>query len=118
AVDREADLPGRLSAVARGDDADLRALRLLRARRREPAPALRADAARLARALRDSVRPRARDVRREVRAHVANVSRGLDRGIHDGGAAALPGGVRAAVQQRCPDDPRAPLSALSRDAHL
>ncbi len=41
-VDREAHLPGRSAADAARDDGDLRAVRLLGARRREPAPALRA----------------------------------------------------------------------------
>ena len=63
-VDRAAHLPGRLCTFARRDDADLRALGPVGARRREYPPALRADAAPLAgRAIEAAESTGAHDVR-------------------------------------------------------
>ncbi|TLZ24528.1 MAG: hypothetical protein E6K27_13440 [Gammaproteobacteria bacterium] len=117
ALDREAHLPGSLSALARRDDAHLRALELLGPGRREPAAALRADAASLARALRGGQRAGAQNVRREVRAHVASLSRRLGRRFRLRHAAAVPGAVCAGREQRRSVDARAPVHRLSGPAH-
>ena len=57
-LDRAANLPRCLRALAQRNDADLRALQFVGARRREPAAALRADAAPLAGAFRSQIGPR------------------------------------------------------------
>ncbi len=94
-LDRAAHLPGRAAALARPDDGDFRAARLQRARRGEPAAALRRDAAPLDRALPGGDRRGARGARRGLRARLAPVPRRLDRGVHDRHHAAVPGAVRA-----------------------
>ena len=66
-----------------------------RDRRREPAPALRADAAPLARAVRAIRGDGDPDVRRDVRADLAVVPRGIGGGVHERVAAALSDCVRA-----------------------
>ena len=109
-----AHFPGSLPADARADDAHLRALELLDARRREPAAALRADAAPLAVTVRGGQGSGVRHVRRQVRAHVAAVSCGLRGRLQHRHAAAVPGGVRSRGQQRRSDDPRASVHARER----
>ena len=96
-----AHLPRRVSADAGGDArAIFEPARPLGARRREPAPALRAHAAALARALRAASRRGDARCSTSVRAHVAAVPGGLDRGFNTGIAAAVPGVVRARPQQQ------------------
>ena len=95
-----------------------RAARLVGARRREPAAALRKDSRALAQPLQRRLPRSSGDVRYDVRAGLGALSRRLGGGVHDGLDAAFSGRVRARREQRRAVDARQRLIARPNRGHL